>query len=124
MKDWQNLAGMFFDQAERLGDRPFLWAKNDKVFRPLTWRQAAAQAARLAADLQAHGVRPGDRVMLLSENRPEWLVADVAIMAAGAITVPSYVTNGPDDHGYVMRHSGAKGVICLLYTSDAADERS
>jgi long-chain acyl-CoA synthetase len=119
MKDWQNLAAMFFDQAGSLGDRPFLWAKRDGRFQPVTWRQAAAQTARLTADLQAHGVRPGDRVMLLSENRPEWLVADVAIMAAGAITVPSYVTNGPDDHAYVMRHSGAKGVIVSNATLEA-----
>jgi long-chain acyl-CoA synthetase len=112
MKDWPNLAAMFFDQAERRGDANFLWAKRDGgAFAPLTWRQAAAQAAGLAAALKARGVAPGDRVMLLSENRPEWLIADVAIMAAGGITVPAYVTNGPADHEYVLSHSGAKGVI-------------
>ena len=115
MKDWPNLADMFFDQAQRLGDRPFLWAKRDggskDAFRPLTWRQAASQAAVLARALAQRGVAPGDRVMLLAENRPEWLIADVAIMAAGGITVPAYVTNGPADHEYVLRDSGAKGVI-------------
>jgi long-chain acyl-CoA synthetase len=111
MKDWPNLAAMFFAQAERLGDANFLWAKRDSSFKPLTWRQAAAHAALLAETLKARGVQPGDRVMLLSENRPEWLIADVGIMAAGAITVPSYVTNGASDHEYVLTHSGAKGVI-------------
>jgi long-chain acyl-CoA synthetase len=111
MKDWPNLAAMFFNQAERLGDTNFLWAKQDGAFRPITWRQAAARAAALAAALKERGVAPGDRVMLLSENRPEWLIADLGIMAAGAITVPSYVTNGTSDHEYVLTHSGAKGAI-------------
>ena len=112
MKDWPNLAAMFFDQAKSRGDANFLWAKRDgAAFAPLTWGQAAAQVARVAAALKARGIAPGDRVMLLSENRPEWLIADVAIMAAGGITVPSYVTNGPSDHEYVLTHSGAKGVI-------------
>ena len=45
------------------------------------------------ATLRARGIAPGDRVLLVSENRPEWLIADLAIMAAGGITVPAYTTN-------------------------------
>src|SRR3546814_21126797 len=48
---------------------------------------------RLARGLAALGVRPGDRVVLVSENRPEWAMDDLAIMAAGAVTVPAYTTN-------------------------------
>ena len=47
--------------------------------------------------LKAHGVRPGDRVMLVSENRPEFCIADLAIMAAGGVTVPTYTTNTTRD---------------------------
>jgi long-chain acyl-CoA synthetase len=57
------------------------------------------------------GVGPGDRVMLVSENRPAWLVADLAIMSIGAITVPAYTTNTSDDHLHILHDSGAKGVI-------------
>jgi len=111
MKDWPNLVAMFFDQAARLGDAPFLWAKRNGTFQPITWREASAQAAAIAAALTARGIGPGDRVMLLSENRPEWAMADIAIMAAGGVTVPAYVTNAPADNAYLLEHSGAKGVI-------------
>ena len=108
---WPNLASMFFEQAERHGDKPFLWAKTDGAYRPLSWRQAAGQAGALAGSLEALGVAPGDRVVLVSENRPEWLIADVAIMAAGAATVPAYVTNTVEDHLHVLEDSGAKGAV-------------
>ncbi len=86
---WPNLVAMFFAQAANLGDRPFLWAKRDETYRPLTWTEAADQVAALARALGALGVTTGDRVALVSESRPEWLIADVAIMAVGAITVPA-----------------------------------
>src|SRR3546814_14279905 len=66
---------------------------------------------RLARGLAALGVRPGDRVVLVSENRPEWAMADLAIMAAGAVTVPAYTTNTVDDHLYILDHAGAVAAI-------------
>lgn len=108
---WSSLPAMFFEQAEALGDRPFLWRKVEDAYRPTSWRDAAEQARALAHGLQALGIRPGDRVALVSENRPEWLIADVGIMAAGAVTVPAYTTNLPDDHLHLFADSGAKAVI-------------
>jgi len=102
---------MFFAQAARLGDRPFLWRKEGGAFRPLTWRRTAAEVNRLARGLRALGVKPGDRVALISENRPEWLIADHAIMAAGGISVPTFTTNTTADHRHVLTHSGAVGAI-------------
>ena len=110
-RNWASLPAMFFEQAEAQGDRPFLWRKVDGAYRPVSWREAAAQARALAHGLQALGIRPGDRVALVSENRPEWLIADVGIMAAGAVTVPAYTTNLPDDHLHVFADSGARAVI-------------
>ncbi len=106
-----NLPRMLFDQAARLGDRPFLWAKREGRYRPLSWRQAAAEVSRLSRGLRALGIGPGDRVALIAENRPEWLISDIAVMAAGAITVPAYTTNAPDDHLHVLTNSGAKAAI-------------
>jgi long-chain acyl-CoA synthetase len=107
----RNLPTMFFDQAERYADRPFLWSKRDKEWRSQSWSEAAARISELSRTLRALGVEPGDRVALVSENRPAWLIADVAIMAAGAITVPAYTTNSEDDHHYLLNDSGAKGLI-------------
>ena len=108
---WPNLAAMFFDQVDRLGDAPFLWAKRHGEYKPLSWGDTAARVTPLARGLLALGVKPGDRVMLVSENRPAWLVSEIAIMSVGAITVPAYTTNTEDDHLHILRDSGAKGAI-------------
>jgi long-chain acyl-CoA synthetase len=111
VESWQNLVTMFFEQADRLGERPFLWSKREGAYRPLTWRDVAARVTSLARGLQTIGVESGDRVVIVSENRPEWLIADLAIMAAGGITVPAYTTNTEADHLHILTDSGAKGVI-------------
>ena len=56
-------------------------------------------------------LEPGDRVCLVSENRPEWLIADLGIMAAGCVTVPTYTTNTTRDHAHILGNSGARAVI-------------
>jgi len=109
--DWPNLAAMFFDQVDRFGDQPFLWAKRHGIYTALSWGDVAARVTPLARGLLALGVEPGDRVALVSENRPAWLVSDLAIMSVGAVTVPAYVTNTEDDHLHILSDSGAKGAI-------------
>lgn len=106
-----NLVTMFFTRAGEKGDAPFLWAKRDGEWRATTWAEAAQQVASLAAALRAAGLQPGDRVMLVSENRPEWCLSDLAIMAAGCITVPTYTTNTERDHAHIIENSGARAVI-------------
>ncbi|HEV8016623.1 MAG TPA: long-chain fatty acid--CoA ligase [Stellaceae bacterium] len=110
-RNWPNLAAMFFDQARRRGDRPFLWAKHDGTYRPIAWREAAAQVEALARGLRALGLQRGDRVALVAENRPEWIVADLAIISAGCITVPAYTTHQVEDHRYLLANSGARAAI-------------
>ncbi|MBX9884160.1 MAG: AMP-binding protein, partial [Novosphingobium sp.] len=102
---------MFLDRAEFFGDRPFLWGKRGGTWQSLSWREAADQVCLLAEALRGLGLDPGDRVVLVSENRPEWCIADLAIMAAGLVTVPAYVTNTERDHLHVLENSGARAVI-------------
>jgi long-chain acyl-CoA synthetase len=106
-----NLVRLFFDQAERFGDAPFLWAKRGKVWTPSSWAAVGRDVRRLAAALARLGIRPGDRVVLISENRPEWVLADLAIMAAGAVSVPAYTTSTADDYRHIIANVGARGVI-------------
>ena len=106
-----SLAALFFRQAARLGEKPFAWGKRDGAWQAVSWAEAARRAAALAKGLKALGVAPGDRVALVSESRPEWPIADIGIMAAGAISVPAYTTNGVGDHLHLLTDSGAKGVI-------------
>ena len=108
---FNNLLSMFFHRAEEGGDKPFLSAKIDGEWQPTSWNEAARQVAALAKSLQKLGLKKGDRVMLVSENRPEWCIADLGIMAAGCITVPTYTTNTPNDHQHILDNSGARAVI-------------
>ncbi len=108
---WPNLVAMFLDQAEALGTRPFLSRKIDGSWHAISWQDAADTVASLSQALLALGIKRGDRVMLVSENRPEWCLADLAIMASGAITVPAYVTNTEADHAHILANSGARAVI-------------
>jgi long-chain acyl-CoA synthetase len=108
---WPSLPAMFFEQAGRFDERNFLWAKRGGAFQPMTWREAETAVRRLALGLRALGLEPGERVVLLAENRPEWLIADVAIMAAGGITVPAYTTNTSADHNHILTDSEARGAI-------------
>ncbi|MBO0736154.1 MAG: long-chain fatty acid--CoA ligase [Alphaproteobacteria bacterium] len=109
--NWRSLPAMFFAQAERFADKPFLWSKREGRYRPLSWAQAARDVRRLALGLRSLGIGRGERVGLVSENRPEWIIADFAIMSAGAITVPAYVTHSIDEHRHVFANSAARAVI-------------
>ena len=111
LEHFENLVALFLARADEKGDAPFLWAKSEDDWRPTSWRDAARQVSALSAALRRIGLEPGDRVALVSENRPEWLIADLAIMAAGCVTVPTYTTNTTRDHAHVLGNSGARAVI-------------
>jgi long-chain acyl-CoA synthetase len=111
LEHFDNLVSLFLTRAEAKGDKPFLWSKSSGGWQSISWREAARQVAALAVSLERIGLRPGDRVALVSENRPEWLIADLGIMAAGCVTVPTYTTNMTRDHAHVLGNSGAKAVI-------------
>ena len=111
LEHFPNLVTMFFTRTAERGDAPFLWAKRDGAWRATSWAEAARQVASLATALRASGLQPGDRVMLVSENRPEWCISDLAIMAAGCVTVPTYTTNTERDHAHIIENSGARAVI-------------
>ena len=118
-QEWQSLPAMFFAQAARLRAKPFLWSKRSGQWESRSYGEVADQVRGVARGLFALGIAPGDRVALVSENRPEWTIADLAIMAIGGITVPIFTTNTVADHRHVLTHSGAKGVI--LSTRAMAD---
>ncbi|MEQ8333890.1 AMP-dependent synthetase/ligase [Nisaea sp.] len=107
----RNLATLFFDQSDRLSSRPFLWAKKNGAFQPMTYGETREAVRRFARALKAIGIEKGDRVMIVAENRPEWVIADLAIIATGAIAVPTYTTYTTDDYSHVLEDSGAKALV-------------
>ena len=106
-----NLPTLFLDRAAQLEDAPFLWARADEGWVSTSWAEARRQATALSQSLIALSLTAGDRVALLAENRPEWPIADLAIMMAGGVTVPVYTTNTERDHEHVLENSGAKALI-------------
>ncbi|WP_068077002.1 AMP-dependent synthetase/ligase [Novosphingobium lentum] len=106
-----NLVAMFLDRARERGDTPFLWARHGGAWHSTSWTKTAEQVCLIARNLRALGLESGDRVVLVSENRPEWCIADLAIMAAGLVSVPTYTTNTERDHLHILNNSGARAVI-------------
>lgn len=106
-----SLTAMFYDQAAALGSRPLLWNKRDGTWRARSWTEAAEEVTALANGLLACGLRHGERVVIVAENRPEWCLADLAIMAAGGITTPAYTTNTVNDHLHILNDCEAAVVI-------------
>ena len=106
-----NLVSAFFKNADKEGNKPLLFHKKRGKWRGENWTDVADSVRRLAGALVAAGLKPRDRILIISENRPEWAIADLAIMSIGAIVVPAYTTNTEDDHVYIMEHSGALAAI-------------
>ncbi|MEQ1510713.1 MAG: AMP-binding protein, partial [Sphingopyxis sp.] len=106
-----NLVSLFFARVEEGGDTPFLWHKQDRTWQSLSWREVGEKVAALAESLVSQGLKAGDRVVIVSENRPEWFIADLGIMAAGCVSVPTYTTNTERDHQHILDNSGARAVI-------------
>jgi long-chain acyl-CoA synthetase len=102
---------MMLEMAAARQDKPMLRHWQDKAWRRVTWAEFAHRVTAVAAGLRAAGIAPGDRVLLVSENRPEFVIADTAIMAIGAVTVPTYTTNTAADHAHILRDSGARAAI-------------
>jgi len=110
-EDHGNLVSLFLSRATSRGNRPFLWRKQDGEWVSISWDEVARRVAGLAKSFKEMGLEKGDRVMLVSENRPEWCIADLAIMAAGCVTVPTYTTNTERDHQHIMDNSASRAII-------------
>jgi len=99
--------------TEHQKDRAVGWGEDDGRTHWLSTAELADRIRALALALHSHGVKPGDRVVLLAENRWEWVVADFAIMTAGAASVPIHPGLSASQIAYILKDSGA----CLALVS-------
>ncbi len=113
---WPNLAAMMFQRARQWPEQPMLRSFRDGAWVGLNWREFARMAASAARALRAAGVMPGDRVMMVSENRPEYPIIETALMAIRSVPVPTYTTNTVDDHRHILNDCGAR----VAFASTAA----
>jgi len=105
------IAGLFQRRARELGPRPFLHRWEDGGWAAWSWTETAARVAGLAHGLSALGVRPGDRVLIVSENRVEWHVSALAIWTARAISVPLSTTETTENWQLILAHAEAGAAI-------------
>ena len=107
-----NLYELFQLQSSKLGKNNFLHSINeDKSIKSLSWHSVFNKVSSISHFLKSKGVLKGDRVMLVSEGRPEWMISDLAILGTGAITVPNYTTYTQKDFEFVLNDCRPKGLI-------------
>ena len=102
LKEFNSLVDLFFYRIEKENSNtPFLEWLNPKNKKKYTWGETSINIYKLAKVLKEN-IADGDRCLLVSENRPEWLIADLAIMLANGITVPAYTTYTEKDYKYLI----------------------
>jgi long-chain acyl-CoA synthetase len=102
---------LFFDAIERHDKPDALQVKKDGVYQPIASRHLADRVRQVAIGLREIGVQRGDRVAILSENRPEWVIADCACLTAGLTDVPIYPTLPAEQIPYILNDSGAVAIF-------------
>ncbi len=106
-----NLPQMFFERAAQLSGRPRYRFRKGDAWQEVSWAESARAVREIAAGLVDAGVKPGDRVAILSASRPEWVEIDFAVLACGALTIPIYQSNLPAECGYILVNSGSTVVF-------------
>jgi len=110
-----SIPALLLQQAERLGPRPAVRWKQHGWWQNWSWEDFSERMLALAAALLGEGVAPGDRIGLWSENRPEWLLADLAILAVGGVCVPAHAPLPAKQVIAQFEHAGVR----LVFVSDA-----
>ncbi|HUL69608.1 MAG TPA: long-chain fatty acid--CoA ligase [Gemmatimonadales bacterium] len=112
MPDPRTLNELFFGAMDRFGQRPVIMrVKREGAWVDLSYRDVLDQVQGLSLGLKSLGVQPADRVAILSENRPEWAIADYACLAARATDVPVYPTLPSKQIEYILKDSGAVAIL-------------
>jgi len=106
-----SLPEILFRTAETHAANPAQWYREHGEYLPVTYAQLVTRIRHVASGLIRAGFKPGDRIALLMENRPEWAVIDYAILSIGAVTVPLYCSYRPQDMSYVLNDSGAVAIV-------------
>ncbi|WP_414654245.1 AMP-dependent synthetase/ligase, partial [Hyalangium sp.] len=101
----KNLIELLIHQAQQAGSKAAVTHKREGKWQDVTWNQVLEQVKTLSSALVAQGIKPGDRVAIFANTTLQWVVCDMAISAAHAITVPIYNSNTPDECRYILNHS-------------------
>ncbi len=101
-----SLATMILQRAERYGSKRVMRSKRHGQWHDISWQKLAEQIVRAAQGLTALGFRPGDRLAILADNHPEWVIIDLACLYLGGVDVPLYLTSPATDLTYILKDAG------------------
>lgn len=107
---FQSLPAMFFARAARWAERPRYRVHRDGAWVEVDWRTMAESVREIAAGLVSLGIERGDRIALFAATSPEWVEIDLAIQAAGAVTIPIYHSNLANEAGFILLDSESRMV--------------
>jgi len=108
----RTLNGLFLNTCRKYVKPGLLSEKIEGTFAPISTAEFESRVRRLSLGFRALGLKPGDKVVLLSENRPDWVITDFAVLGAGAVTVPLYTSLTPEQIKYLINDSEARFVVC------------
>src|SRR6267142_5175052 len=114
------LVQLFAGRAKATPDAVAFRTKSGEVWTTITYKELAVRTREVANGLISLGVAPGSSVSLLSKNRAEWILSDLAILSAGARSAPIYVTNSPRQVGHVIGHS--ESTVMIVEDRDQLDK--
>jgi long-chain acyl-CoA synthetase len=115
----ETLPTLFLRQARTSGRKPLFYVKRAGRYEPIAWQEALENVRALGTFLLDRQVNAGDRVVIFSENRPEWGIGDLAVLSVGAWTVPLYPTLTEPDLRAICRD--CEPVLCIASTSEHAN---
>lgn len=111
MHQFKNTLEAFSNWVDTTPNNIFLRQPKNRVFKEYSFQQANEEARKVAAALKRLGIQPGDHVAILSKNCAHWIMADLAIMMAGAISIPIYPSLGAESIAEILEHSESKAII-------------
>ncbi len=111
-----NVAGLFFYQSEKMSGKNFMHSKYEnghaaQNWHSMTWSKTAEEVRGLGQGLIELGLSEGDRAAIFSNNRPRWIISDLAITGAGGVSVPIYPTSTNDQLKFILQDSGSRLVM-------------
>lgn len=113
---YKSIPEVFFETAGKFPNKPALLYKKEGVYFPITYKDLSKKVSVFSQVLQKLGMNKEDKLAILSEGRPEWVIADLGAMAAGCIVVPLHTTLSPKAILNILSHSRAK--ILVVSNSD------
>jgi len=108
----ETLSQLFLNTVKTYRKDSLLTAKSEGRYVPLSTDEVARRVENLSLGFASLGLGPGDKLVIFSENRPEWTMTDFAVLCAGGVTVPIYTSLMPEQVKYIINDSDAKIVVC------------